>query len=198
MSLDRGTQIGGGIGHFDYVAAEPHPTALSIDARLDLHRFTSKKNLRSDQPFLWPGWARAEPMQFPLKPFLVSFREPLSLRDRAAARNRHPSRTVRAQPEQITACARVADQNHRNLALAQCQKLFALRSSGRIQDELKLHALSKRMVTGLGKPDLISSIPCGIQQSQSIAIAVWVFVPGHSRAIGERPTPRRAGSCPHL
>ena len=114
------------------------------------------------------AWKRAagnphSPPQKSERGTLVPFREPSRLCGRAAPRNRHPSRTVRAQPEYITACACVANQNHPNLALAQVQKLPALRSSGRVQIKLKLHALSKRIVTELGKPVLISSALCRMQ-----------------------------------
>jgi len=70
---------------------------------------------------LWLA-ASVKEKKLPFKPGDVPFCESSRLGDRAAARDRHSRRAIRSQPEHVATSTRVADQHHRNSAVAQCQK----------------------------------------------------------------------------
>ena len=210
MRLNVGAEVRGGIGHFDGYVPEPNHTAFSIGTGLYSYPVAAVKNLRSDPPFLWPLEPRKEPVQVALKPIPVPFREPSRPRSRAASRNGHPRRTVRAEPEHIPPCMRIPNQNHANLASIHIHTLRApsfspsggegaRRAVEGDSHRFKIAMHDSRVVEALHEPAGASNcrLPweSGAEDARTPDADAWSTDPVARAASGVRPIYRRFRSA---
>ncbi len=111
--------------HTDALGAKSNQAGFPVYACLNSHQFSAKEDLCPNSPGLRTHGACCQTLQLPFHPSDIPFRKPARFGSRAAARDRDPRGTIRAQPEHIPPRAPMVNQHQRNRPPADHQALTA-------------------------------------------------------------------------
>jgi len=139
MFFNRGTKVGGVRRFDDFVAEEDG----SVCAGFDLQRFAAKEDFSADEPFFGLIGTGGEALELAREPIGLAFGKAAGFGGGATAGNGDTRGAIRAQSEDVTAGAEIADEGHRDLTVVHLQKRICRWAPERIQDELELHAAIK-------------------------------------------------------